>query len=223
MVQKPKAVKLKVILGYILLLSFAVISVWFVYTEIIKVALPAKNDNDNQKIIRISNTIADLYASEALARTSILTGNTADLSKYNKALDSIKLDLESIKKDAEAIHGPKFDSIQLLLELKRKSTADIIKYRENSGNSKAFNRAIRDIYITKDSITSRIKPVKIEKRYSWTEIVNSALTPRQLDSLSKLDVSNDSLAMAFEKVINGIVIKEKPATISTLYKRAKIT
>src|SRR5690349_8970661 len=123
MVQKPKAVKLKVILGYILLLSFAVISVWFVYTEIIKAALPANTDDDNKKIIRISNTIADLYASEALARTSILTGDDNDLRRYNKTLDSIKLELESIKKEADIAHTPKFDSIQLLLELKRKSTA----------------------------------------------------------------------------------------------------
>jgi hypothetical protein len=222
MVQKPKAVKLKVILGYILLLSFAVISVWFVYTEILKAALPANTDDDNKKIIRISNTIADLYASEALARTSILTGDDNDLRRYNKTLDSIKLELESIKKEADAAHTPKFDSIQLLLELKRKSTADIVTYRQNSGNSKAFNRAIRGIYNTKDSITSRIKPVKITKRYSWTDIVNSALTPRQLDSLSKLDVSNDSLAMAFEKVINGIIIKESRLQFELYTKEQKL-
>lgn len=207
MVQKPKAVKLKVVLGYILLFCFAVAAVWYVYTEILKVAQPGNTEGDNKKIIAISNIIADLYAAEALARTSILTGSNADVKKYHTALDSIKKDLESIKKDAKAAHSPKFDSIQLLLDLKRESTKDIINYRKSSG-TKAFNHAISGIYSAKDSITDKVKPVRIEKQYSWSNLVNSALTPRQLDSLSKLDVPNDSLAIAFDKVLTRVMIRE---------------
>lgn len=209
MVQKPRAVKLKVIVGYILLFSFAVISVWFIYTEILKIALPDNNNDDNKKIIQISNTIADLYASEALGRTSILTGAPEDHFRYNKTLDSIEQSLEIIKEAAEPAQKNKFDSIQLLLELKRKSTSDIIEYRKTSGSIDAFGEGISGIYNAKDSIKKRVKPVKIEKNYQWTNLVNSLLTPQQMDSLSKLSVSNDSLAMAFDKVLSNLWYKDK--------------
>lgn len=222
MVQKPKAVKLKVILGYILLFSFAVLSVWFVYTEILKIALPNNNSDDNKKIIKISNTIADLYASEALGRTSILTGSEQDQIRYNKVLDTIKHDLNIIKEDAEPAQKPKFDSIQFLLELKRKSTADIIQYRKTSGSSNIFGGAITGIYNAKDSIKEKVKPVKIEKRYQWSSLVNSLLTPRQMDSLSKLKVSNDSLALAFDKVLTNLWFKDNKLKYALYLKEQKL-
>jgi len=222
MVHKPKAVKFKVIIGYLLLFSFAVVSVWFVYTEIIKIATPVNPAADNQKIIRISNAIADLYASEALGRTSILTGAPEDHDNYNKLLDSIERDLEQIKQDAEKAQVPKFDSIRLLLERKRRSTADIISFRQSSGNSNTFTRAITGIYNVKDSIVRRSKPVKIKKKYQWTNLVNSLLTPRQMDSLSKLRVSNDSLAMAFDKVLTRLLIKENRLKYELYQKEQKL-
>jgi len=207
MVQKPRAVKYKVITGYLLLFSFAALSVWFLYTEILKAALPGNSHSDDKKIILISKTVADLYASEAMGRTSILTGSPEDHQKYNHFLDSIDRNLDIIKEDAEPGQLPKFDSIQMLLQRKRQSTADLIEYRRNSSNENTFNRAVAGIYNVRDSIYRKVKPVKINKQYKWSELVNSLLTPKQLDSLSKLDVSNDSLAMAFDKVLNNVLIK----------------
>jgi signal transduction histidine kinase/CheY-like chemotaxis protein len=210
MAHKPKAVKYKVIAGYLLLFAFAVISVWFVYTEILKAALPGRAGNDNSKIIEVSNTIADLYSSEALGRTAILTGAPEDHVRYNIVIDSINNKIELLKKDAELSQIPKFDSIKLLLNRKKKSVADIIEYRSSNTSEQAFTQAIDRIYSVKDSIKKRVKPVKAlrsEKSYSWRKIINTLLTPKQMDSLSKLPVSNDSLSMAFDKVLTKLLIK----------------
>ena len=43
MVHKPKSVKYKVVIGYILLFAMAVCAAWVIYTGIVKVALPALN------------------------------------------------------------------------------------------------------------------------------------------------------------------------------------
>jgi signal transduction histidine kinase/CheY-like chemotaxis protein/HPt (histidine-containing phosphotransfer) domain-containing protein len=222
MVHKPKAIKLKVILGYLLLFTFAVVSVWFVYTEILKVAQPANNDNDNKKVIAISNSIARLYASEAVGRTSILTLSENDHYRYNKALDSIQKSLDSIKGDLMESHRGKFDSIQLLLELKRNSVAEIIQYRKTTGNSNKFLSGISGIKTTKDSIVKKVKPIKIQKKYEWSNLVNSLLTPKQIDSLSKLKVSNDSLALAFDKVLTKLFIKDNNLQYELYLKEQKL-
>src|SRR5690606_25805539 len=118
---QPKSVKSKVIAGYLLLFIFAVISVWFVYSEISKIASKSVSGNDSSKIIQISNTIANLYTSEAVGKTAMLSGLDSDYSYYNKLIDSINNDIDLIKKEANSSQVVKFDSIQLLINKKRKS------------------------------------------------------------------------------------------------------
>lgn len=210
MAQKPKAVKYKVVSGYLLLFIIAVVSVWFVYTEILKIAAPNRQTaEDSKKIIRISNTIADLYASEAIGRSSILTGADKDVLAYNNFIDSIDAEVNAIKENVEETQRPKFDSISLLLNRKKKSVNDIVRYRKNFNREKTIRSSISGIYNIKDSIKSTVQPVQMTKRYQWNDLVSSVLPPRQLDSLSKLPVSNDSLAMAFDKVLTDLLVKEK--------------
>lgn len=208
MAQKQKAVKYKVIAGYLLLFTVAVVSVWFVYTEILKIAVPGQTEEDNKQIIRISNTIADLYASEAVGRSSILTGTAKDYNAYSRLIDSIHKEIEGIKEEVEHSQRPKFDSIQFLLNRKKNSINEIIQYRNNFNKNNTFRRAISGIYNVKDSIKSTVQPIRSEKKYQWNNLVNALLTPAQLDSLSKLPVSNDSLAMAFDKVLTDLLVKE---------------
>ena len=127
MSQKPRSLKIKVVVGYLLLFAIAVLSVWFIYTEILKTAIPNKDVNsDNQQIIQISNAIANLYASEAVGRTSILTGSSADYAEYNRLLDSVNAEIEGIKDIRDATQLAKLDTIQGLLKKKRNSVNEII-------------------------------------------------------------------------------------------------
>lgn len=218
MVHKPKSVKYKVIAGYILLFAMAVLSVWVVYSEILKIVLPSQSNEDNNKIIQISNTIADLYASEAIGRTSILTGSAKDFAKYNELIDSIHLEIDSIKKNVDENQAPKFDSIQLLLKRKKNSLAEIIAYRKKYGQENTYVQAIEGVYNTKDSIVSKIKPVQQTKRNQWQKTITSVLTPKLMDSLSRLPVSNDSLALAFDNVLTDLLKKDTKLKL-ILYKK----
>lgn len=201
MEQQPKAITYKVVLGYLLLFAIAVTSVWFVYTEILKIAAPSKEITDNKKILRLSNTIADLYASEALARKAMLTTSQQDYYAYTRLLDTINIEINDIEKTAETGQRPKFDSIKLLITRKKSSITEIYNFRKDVSRNSVYSSAISGIFTTKDSIRSTVKPVKQAKKFQWDDLVSSLLTPSQRDSLSKLPVSNDSLAMAFEKVL----------------------
>jgi signal transduction histidine kinase/CheY-like chemotaxis protein len=222
MVQKSKSVKYKVVAGYLLLFAIAVVSVWFVYTEILKIAKPGQAEKDNGQVIRISNIIADLYASEALGRSSIATGSVKDYEAYNKLIDSINIEIEAVKNDVEEGRRAQFDSIKLLINRKKNSTAEIFKNRNDFAKSNTLGRAISGIYIIKDSIKEAVKPVRSTKRYQWNRIVNEVLSPRQRDSLSKLPVSNDSLAIAFDKALTVELYREKQAKKRILQKEEKL-
>lgn len=208
MAQKHKSVKYKVITGYLLLFIFAVVSVWFIYTEISKAAIPGITKEDNKKIIQISNTIADLYTSEALGRSSILTGSQEEYNKYTQSIDSIHSELEKIKKNAEESQVAKFDSIQMLIRRKKKSITDIIEYRKIYNPGDVYSDAINSVSSVKDSVRSNTKPVRAVRKYQWSELVNEFLTPQLADSLSTLDVSNDSLSMAFDKALTTLLARD---------------
>ncbi|TPD69977.1 ATP-binding protein [Flavobacterium microcysteis] len=214
MSQKPKSLKAKVIVGYLLLFVIAALSVWFIYSEILKIATPGDDANaDSQKVIRVSNAIASLYASETVGRNSILTGSKADVNEYNKLLDSIKLEIEAIKSEADKTQLSKLDTIQYLLQKKKKSINEIIEFRNYVDTKATFKRAERKVYTTKDSLVKKIKPVKFSGRQQYRSFLNEVLTKKQMDSLSKLPLSNDSLMMAFQ----GAIRKEAAINIETQY------
>ncbi|RRJ91046.1 hybrid sensor histidine kinase/response regulator [Flavobacterium macacae] len=223
MSQKPRSLKLKVIIGYLLLFAIAVLSVWFIYTEILKTAIPNKDaTSDNQQIIQISNAIANLYASEAVGRNSILTGSSSDYAEYNRLLDSVNSEIENIKTISDTTQLSKLDTIQGLLQKKRNSINEIIKFRNFYNKESTFDRAVKGIYNAKDSLYREIKPVKFSKKNQFTEFLEAALTEKQLDSLGRLQLSNDSLAMAFEGVLTKLIIKDNKLKYQLFKKEQKM-
>lgn len=223
MSQKPKSLKGKVIVGYLLLFVIAALSVWFIYSEILKIATPSNDANaDNQKVIRVSNAIASLYASETVGRNSILTGSKADLNEYTKLLDSIKLEIEAIKSEADKTQLPKLDTIQYLLQRKKNSINEIIKFRRDLDTKVTFKRAERKVYTTKDSLVKKIKPVQFSGRQLYRSFLNEVLTKRQLDSLSKLPLSNDSLMMAIQRSMRKMAARELETQYELVGKEQKM-
>ena len=223
MSQKSRSLKLKVIIGYLLLFVVAGFSIWFIYTEILKAAIPNKDVNaDNQQIIKISNAIANLYASEAVGRNSILTGSATDIAEYSKLLDSVNSEIEAIKTESDTIQLAKLNDIQGLLKRKRNSVSEIIKFRNFYNKETTFDRAVSRIYKVKDSLVQNVKPVKFTKKSQYTEFLNSILTEKQLDSLGRLQLSNDSLAMAFEDVLTKIIIKDNKLKYQLFKKEQKM-
>ncbi|GEP50244.1 hybrid sensor histidine kinase/response regulator [Flavobacterium noncentrifugens] len=209
MSQKQSSTKGKVILGYLLIFAIAVVSVWFIYNEILKIAIPDKDVNsENKKIIQISNAIANLYASEAAGRNSILTGSSKDFKEYQKLLDSVNNQIEQIKTDSDPAQLGKLDTIQNLLKKKKNSINGIIQFRNFYNQQNTFDRAVGKIYKVKDSLNRSVKPIQFRDNSQMREFLNNVLTKKQMDSLSKLPVSNEKLTSEIEKMLTQVVIKD---------------
>ena len=221
--RQPKSTKGKVILGYLLLFVIAAISVWFVYSEILRIAIPEKDINaENKKIIRLSNAIANLYASETVGRNSILTGSAKDYDEYNKILDSVDGQIEAIKKQSEPTQLGKLDTIQDLLKRKRRSINEIIQFRKQYDEQNTFDRAVGQITKVKDSLNRRVKPIQFQNNTQMRQFLNSVLTKRQMDSLSKLPVSNEQLTSAIEKMLTQVIIRDNKMKYELFKKEQKL-
>lgn len=220
---KPKAITWKVVIGYLLLFAIAVSSVWFIYTEILKIADPsANNSEDNKKIIGISDAIAGLFAAEAVGRNSILTGSPKDLAVYNKMLDSINVQIEEIKGDSEGEQLGKLDTIQNLLKRKRSSVQEIIAFRKKNNAENAFDRAVGQVSKVKDSLARNVKPVEFRDNTQMWQFLNRVLTKSQKDSLSRLPVSNDELTRAIEQMLTKLIVRDNKMKYDLFRKEQKL-
>jgi len=221
--RQPKSTKGKVIIGYLLLFAIAAVSVWFVYSEILRIAIPEKDINaENKKIIRLSSAIANLYASESVGRNSILTGSAKDYNEYNKILDSVNGQIEAIKKQSEPAQLGKLDTIQNLLQRKRRSIDEIIQFRKQYDEQNTFDRAVGQITKVKDSLNRRVKPLQFQNNTQMRKFLNSVLTKRQMDSLSKLPVSNEQLTSAIEKMLTQVIIRDNKMKYQLFKKEQKL-
>lgn len=220
---QPKSIKGKVIFGYLLLFVIAAVSVWFVYTEILKIAIPDKEVNaENKKIIQISNAIANLYASETVGRNSILTGSSKDYNAYNKMLDSIGNQIEAIKDQSDPVQLGKLDTIQDLLKRKRNSINEIILFRNYYDEKNTFDRAVGQIYKVKDSLNKRVKPIQFKSNTQMRQFLNNVLTRKQRDSLSRLPVSNEQLTSGIEKMLTQVIIRDNKMKYELFKKEQKL-
>lgn len=208
--KKAKSLQFKVVIGYFFLIVIAIISVWYIYSEILKIATPKETaSEENKKILMISNVVTNLYASEAVGRAAILTESKSSIREYHRLLDSINAEIETIKTDAEENQLAKFDSIQMLLQKKRRSISEILNFRKKYSHENNLDKAITKIYNVKDSLVLNFQPISRARNNSQIrKFLDNVLNPHQRDSLSILPVSNDSLVLAFEKIISDVVTKE---------------
>ena len=221
--RQPQSTKGKVIFGYLLLFGIAAVSVWFVYSEILRIAIPEKDINaENKKIIQLSNAIANLYASETVGRNSILTGSAKDYREYNNILDSVNFQIEAIKTQSEPTQLDKLNTIQNLLQRKRNSINEIIQFRKQYDVGNRFDRAVGQITKVKDSLNRRVQPVVFKNNTQMRQFLTSVLTKRQMDSLSRLPVSNEQLTSAIEKMLTQVIIRDNKMKYQLFQKEQKL-
>ncbi|RZJ70273.1 ATP-binding protein [Flavobacterium sp.] len=223
MSQKHKALTGKVLIGYLMLFSIAVVSVWFIYTEILKIANPAADNNgDNQKIIKISEAIAALYSAEAVGRNAILTGSERNLRTYNTMLDSVNVRLEDLKTASDSNQLGKFDTIQSLLKRKKVSVAEIIRFRKKYNAESTFDKAVARISRVKDSLNESVKPVEFRNNNQIYQFMRNVLPKKEMDSLSKLPVSNDELTASIERMLTKVIVRNNKMKYDLFRKEQKL-
>src|SRR5690606_11916041 len=118
--KKSRSIKTKVIIGYVLLFVVGVVSISFLYNEILKSSKP-KNEifSRNQQLIDLSDALTKLYTAEATeGNTSFLSSNT-EFSNYNRLIDSVIYKMQSLKRQEDQIQDARLDSIVLLLTQKK--------------------------------------------------------------------------------------------------------
>jgi signal transduction histidine kinase/CheY-like chemotaxis protein/HPt (histidine-containing phosphotransfer) domain-containing protein len=207
-----RSITYKVIGGYLLIAALAAIAVWFVWKQVVAFSQVSENTNDNnEQLFMLSDITTSLFETENLSRQLIQTGNEADLEKYQNQIDSIQLDIHSLKSGySDSSMKKELDSIAELLSEKTTNLQELFELREQQRNQNYYSQVLNELKKVDSSFDdynyrqrfSNLEPHQRSLLIRWLEYSREdnaeKLTNRTADSiigsvrnvLSELEVAN---------------------------------
>ncbi|WP_037317577.1 ATP-binding protein [Salegentibacter sp. Hel_I_6] len=142
-----RSITYKVIGGYLLIAALAAIAVWFVWKQVVAFSqVSENNNNNNEQLFMLSDITTSLYETENLSRQLIQTGNEADLEKYQNQIDSIQLDIQSLKTGySDSSIKEELDSISELLSDKTTNLQELYELREQQRNQNYYSQVLNEL------------------------------------------------------------------------------
>ncbi|MFB6320186.1 hybrid sensor histidine kinase/response regulator [Saccharicrinis sp. FJH54] len=147
-------IKVKLFLGYFILVIITGLTGWLVYSELIQNGKESVKINPaNEKIIYINGILSNLYTAEGLERNLLQTGDSKYFSSYIELMDSVELQIDSLNTLIENPGQKNYtDTILTLLENKRKNITELKYLKENYSASALYEKTLKDLELNRDSI-----------------------------------------------------------------------
>src|SRR6187402_1318602 len=147
MKSKKSYIPIKVFISYLVLATLFVGVSWFLYSENRGFSeAERKAAKVNNKIIKASNLLSNIYETESLARITIQSDSKKDFQNYISKTDSLKLEIDSLKSLVTTPYQiTLLDSVKLLLS-KKTNNIKLLKAIKNKSNDEvALKTAISDL------------------------------------------------------------------------------
>lgn len=144
---KKSYIPVKVFLSYLALASLVIVAGWILYTEN-RVFSSTENKlaSENNKILKVSNLLSNMYKTESLSRVTIQSNSESDFQNYLNQTNSLKSEIDSlktiIKNDYQIIL---LDSVKLLLSQKTANIKQLQTIKNQSNDDEAVQKAINKI------------------------------------------------------------------------------
>lgn len=161
MKQNAKHIRLKVVMGYILLIAIAVCSVAYIYSVIQQLAGEDEPDSiPRQKVYLVTGTLSLLYESEALSQ--LVGMEEKDLGRFNRTLTRAQQNIDSLRLlVSDSVQLLKIDTINDLLERKRWNTRQLLATLKEANTEDLYRQNIEKVLALQDTLREQ---VKIEER-----------------------------------------------------------
>lgn len=157
MKQNAKHIRLKVVIGYILLIAIAVCSVAYIYNVIQQLAGEDEPDNTpRQKVYLITGTLSLLYESEALSQ--LVGMEEKDLGRFNHTITRARQNIDSLRLlVSDSLQILKIDTINDLLERKRWNTRQLLATLKEADTEDLYRQNIEKVLALQDTLREEVK------------------------------------------------------------------
>lgn len=144
---KKSYIPIKVFISYLVLAALFVGVSWFLYSENKGFSeTESKVTKENNKILKVSNLLSNIYETESLARITIQSDSKKDFRNYISKTDSLKLEIDSLKLLVTTQYQiTLLDSVKLLLSKKTNNIKELKSIKNKTNDEVVLKKAINDL------------------------------------------------------------------------------
>lgn len=168
----PADARVKLIIGYSMLILLLFISIYYVYTEMKKVVDPDVHEQAFYERRRQINQIAvDLYRSEVIGQ-SLAIGQQRDFTKYRNAIDQVLFAIHRLSEEPmDTLQRARFDTISTLLIEKKQSMRLLLSAMNESNANELYNDNVERALHSQDSLLGeqRVRRRTVVKHSSYVK------------------------------------------------------
>lgn len=218
---KKSYIPIKVFVSYLALAALVISVGWILYSQNIVFSVTEnKIASENNKILKVSNLLSNMYKTESFARITIQSNSENDFKNYIRQTDSLKSEIDSLK----ALINNEYqvtllDSVKVLLSKKTANIRQLKAIKDQANDEVAVKNAI-------DNITRMESTLK---KLSFEDFVKDPSelgdyqknVIRQVVEVLNQNIPNDSTNTLSQKALDSMLVASKTALSDVVRATAK--
>lgn len=211
MVEKKGNIPLKVLISYLALIALVVTVGWILFTKNIVFYNRGTNiTSKNDKVLKVSNLLSNIYKNEGYARLTLQTNSEIDLKNYERKTNSLKFEIDAFKSYTQ---NPKqstlLDALKLLLDKKETTIKDLKNVKEQADNEVAVQKAIDKITQMEGSLR-KLRITDLVKSPNDLDDYQRSVIEKRVAVLNQ-NIPNDSTYALSQKALDSMLVVSKTA------------
>lgn len=207
--EKRSNIKIKVVLGYILVFIAILASLFVAYQSYNKLLESVISlSKPDAEITRMNRVLTNLSEAENRIRIYSLTKEEGDLALYAENINDIRMELDSLR-DLNAdttISGALIDSMNFLLEDRSNKLTAFVRLKRSKEKLNLSQQAIKQLSVASDSARTKIKTTTTT--FTFLDTVKTAMEIKKKSLLAKLfSKKNGAKVDSLETVIKRTEVK----------------
>ncbi|MGS0525367.1 sensor histidine kinase [Zobellia nedashkovskayae] len=136
---------LKIVTSYLILALLATSVGYFVYTEIQTYISTEASDVNDEKLLRTSSLMTNLYEAESLSKLALQSNEKVNFDGYALKIDSIQVEIDTLK---QLMLGEEqkslLDSLQILLGQKVNNNNELRSLKVKNNSAHSLDQALKE-------------------------------------------------------------------------------
>lgn len=194
---------------------------WILYSEHVVFSKSGSTiSTENNKVLKVSNLLSNIYKNEGLARMTLQSNNENDLKKYIRHTDSLKSEIENFK-----IHIPNseqialLDTVKVLLNKKVVTIKELKKVKEQASDEVSVQKAIDKITQMEGSLRKLQLNDLVKNPNELGEYQRRVL--QKMVTVLNQNIPNDSTNTLTQKALDSMLVVSKTALSDVVRANAK--
>ncbi|WP_273568307.1 hybrid sensor histidine kinase/response regulator [Maribacter halichondriae] len=142
----------KIMLSYLVLCALALVSGYFIYTEIQVFMSNDTAEETDVKLLKTGALVTELYKAESLSKLALNSNADNNFLSYAQKIDSIRTSIDSLKMLSQGEHQRGLlDSLQILLGQKVENNSELRKLKKRKITDNSLDKALKEFDKIKES------------------------------------------------------------------------